>query len=170
MDTSGTILDVGREQRLHTTKQRVAMAVRDGGCRIEGCDCPPSMTEAHHINEWAAHGGRTDLADGILMCPFHHTMVHVKKYRIVRIEGDYWAVPPPGVNGERVRVRMPSKSPLEKERLRRRALATAQDAAEAASQAAVMRLAEGNESTGGTTNGVPGENSADPPASRTGTD
>ncbi|WP_162924995.1 DUF222 domain-containing protein [Mycetocola zhujimingii] len=136
MDTSGTILDVGREQRLHTRKQRVAMAVRDGGCRIEGCECPPSMTEAHHINEWVAHEGCTDLADGILLCPYHHTLVHTFGYRVVRIEGEYYLIPPPGENGERIPIRMPSKSPLEKERLRLAGIKAATDAADAAARAA----------------------------------
>ena len=165
MDTNGTILDVGREQRLFTAKQRVAMAVRDGGCRIKDCDCPPSMTEAHHINEWAAHEGRTDLADGILLCPFHHTLVHRKGYRIVRIEGEYYLVPPPGVEGERIPISMPSKSPLEKERLRQMVIKAARDAAEAASGAAADSLANNGERPG---IDVSGENSADPPARRTG--
>ncbi|MFU8947820.1 DUF222 domain-containing protein [Mycetocola zhadangensis] len=161
METSGTILDVGREQRLHTPKQRVAMAVRDGGCRIQGCDCPPSMTEAHHINEWVAHKGRTDLADGILLCPFHHTLVHTKGYRVVRIKGQYLLIPPPGLNGERVPIEMPSKSPLERERLRQLALKTARDADEAAERVAAENLAQEWARHDGA---MSGENSVDPPA------
>ncbi|MEP6482771.1 MAG: HNH endonuclease signature motif containing protein [Rhodoglobus sp.] len=41
--------------------------MRDGGCRFPGCDRPPSWCEAHHIVPWS-HGGRTDLADGLLLC------------------------------------------------------------------------------------------------------
>ncbi|WP_183086435.1 DUF222 domain-containing protein [Mycetocola zhadangensis] len=166
MDTSGTILDVGREQRLHTPKQRVAMAVRDGGCRIAGCDCPPSMTEAHHINEWAAHEGRTDLADGILMCPFHHNYVHTKKCQVERIEGEYYMVHPPGVDGERVLIEMPSKSPLERERIRQRAIQAANDAADAATRATADARAEEAQGASGP---AAGENSADPPLRIAGT-
>jgi hypothetical protein len=32
-DTSGQVLDVGREQRLFTRRQRIGLAARDGGCR-----------------------------------------------------------------------------------------------------------------------------------------
>jgi hypothetical protein len=46
-------LDVGRERRLFTTRQRTALATRDGGCRFPGCERPPSWTEAHHIRHWA---------------------------------------------------------------------------------------------------------------------
>ncbi|MDQ1551912.1 MAG: hypothetical protein QOD50_1334, partial [Actinomycetota bacterium] len=61
-------LDVGREQRLFTTTQRTALAVKWGGCAAEGCDAPVSWTEAHHIDEWAAENGKTNVADGILLC------------------------------------------------------------------------------------------------------
>jgi hypothetical protein len=37
----GQPLDVGREHRLFTRRQRAALAVRDGGCRAPGCDRPP---------------------------------------------------------------------------------------------------------------------------------
>ncbi len=160
MDTSGTALDVGREQRLFGTKPLIAMSIRDGGCRIDGCDVPPSYCEAHHINEWVAHDGCTDLADGVLLCPYHHHLVHNLGYRIVRIEGEYYLIPPPGVDGEREPIRMPSKSPLEKERLRLRATET-RDAAENEAAAAVASATE--EARQEPDDRVPGESSADPP-------
>ncbi|MET4638626.1 DUF222 domain-containing protein [Mycetocola sp. 2940] len=143
MDASGTALDVGREERLFGTKARIAMAVRDGGCRIDGCDVPPSQCEAHHIDEWVAHDGCTDLADGILLCPYHHHLVHNLGYRVVRIEGDYFLIPPPGVDGERIPIPMPSKSPLEKERLRLRAIETRDAAGDAAARALADAAGEG---------------------------
>ena len=69
------VLDVGRRRRLYTYAQRVALAVRDRGCRAVGCDLPAGMCEAHHLDDWAL-GGRTDLARGILLCSFHHHLVH----------------------------------------------------------------------------------------------
>ena len=103
----GQPIDVGRESRLYTRRQRVALAARDGGCRWPGCERPPSWTEAHHINHWARDGGRTDVADGILLCRHHHLLTHNNHWQIERIGADYWLVPP---NGERMT--MPSKSPL----------------------------------------------------------
>ena len=44
--------------------QRIALAVRDGGCRWRGCDRPASYCEAHHIDEWHADRGRTDIDRG----------------------------------------------------------------------------------------------------------
>ena len=73
---ASAVLDVGREQRLFTKAQRIAMVLRDKGCRAEGCDRPPSWTEAHHHTTPWADGGRTDLADGILLCGHHHRLAH----------------------------------------------------------------------------------------------
>lgn len=83
VDSHGDPLDVGREQRLYTSAQRIALAIRDGGCRWRGCDRPASYCEAHHIDEWAG-GGRTDIDRGILLCRFHHMNLHHHGWRITR--------------------------------------------------------------------------------------
>ena len=36
------VLDLGRKTRFHTGPQRIALALRDGGCTAEGCDCRPA--------------------------------------------------------------------------------------------------------------------------------
>ncbi|NYD53624.1 HNH endonuclease signature motif containing protein [Microbacterium pseudoresistens] len=84
LDASGNPLDVGREHRLFTTRQRIALAVRDGGCRWKGCDRPASYCEAHHIDEWERDGGRTDIDRGILLCRYHHMTLHHGGWRITR--------------------------------------------------------------------------------------
>jgi hypothetical protein len=104
-------LDLGRTQRLFSEKQRIVLAARWGGCAIAGCDRPPSWTEAHHIDEWDAHGGRTDVRDGILLCRHHHMWLHDIGARIVR-------------DGERYELRVPGDPPVElvsKNPVRRRA-------------------------------------------------
>jgi hypothetical protein len=94
-------LDVGREQRLFTTAQRTALAVKWGGCVAEGCDAPVSWTEAHHIDEWAADHGKTNVADGILLCKHHHLLFHNNGWQIRRNDsGEYWLTPPPTVDPE----------------------------------------------------------------------
>lgn len=84
VDTCGNPLDVGREQRLFTPRQRIALALRDGGCRWAGCDRPASYCESHHIDEWHRDGGRTDIDRGILLCRFHHMELHHGDWRITR--------------------------------------------------------------------------------------
>jgi hypothetical protein len=93
---SGESLNLGRSQRLHSARQRVAIATRDGGCLAPGCDRPPSWCEVHHIHEFG-RGGSTGLADGVLLCRHHHMLVHNNRWRVDRRDGRYWFVPPPGV-------------------------------------------------------------------------
>lgn len=96
VDTCGNPLDVGREHRLFTPKQRIALAVRDGGCLWRGCDRPASYCEAHHIDEWDADGGRTDIDRGILLCRYHHMQLHHGGWRITRAGRDDFLLHPPG--------------------------------------------------------------------------
>jgi hypothetical protein len=74
------ILDLGRTRRLFTGPVRVALDARDRHCRTGGCDIPAAWCEAHHVKQPWARGGRTDLADGILLCPFHHHRAHDPTY------------------------------------------------------------------------------------------
>jgi hypothetical protein len=97
-DEHGQPLDVGREQRLFTGRQRIALAERDGGCRWTGCERPPSWCEAHHIEHWARDEGRTDVADGLLLCKHHHLLLHDHHWEIERrgpARSEYWLIPPP---------------------------------------------------------------------------
>ena len=92
----GDPLNLGREQRLYTAKQRVALAVRDGGCRWAGCDRPASYCEAHHIDHWQVDSGRTDVDRGLLLCRFHHLQLHNNGWRITRDGfGPFRLHPPP---------------------------------------------------------------------------
>lgn len=47
---------------------------RDYGCRFPGCDAR-RFTQAHHI-VWRRHGGWNALDNLILLCFFHHRLVH----------------------------------------------------------------------------------------------
>ena len=69
------ILDLGHQSRLFTPAQRKAMNLRDKTCTALGCTMPGAFCEAHHIVPWS-RGGKTDLKDGKLLCPFHHHRAH----------------------------------------------------------------------------------------------
>lgn len=83
LDDRGNPLDLGREARLFSAKQRLALAIRDGGCRWKDCDRPASYCEAHHIDPYS-QGGRTDIDRGILLCRWHHMQLHHAGWRITR--------------------------------------------------------------------------------------
>ncbi len=99
VDDDGQPLNLGRERRLFSRSQRIALAARDGGCRWPGCERPPSWCEAHHIDHWLRDGGRTDVADGILLCRHHHLLVHNNGWQISRAGPQYLlAAPAPGAS------------------------------------------------------------------------
>ncbi|MEO1201698.1 MAG: HNH endonuclease signature motif containing protein, partial [Pseudomonadota bacterium] len=47
---------------------------RDGGCRFPGCTSTRHC-HGHHIEHWQ-HGGETSLDNLVLLCPYHHRLVH----------------------------------------------------------------------------------------------
>ena len=75
MAPAGVPLQLGRRTRLFSKDQRRALHARDGGCRAPGCTRPPRYTDAHHIVPWET-GGATDLTNAILLCRYHHTLIH----------------------------------------------------------------------------------------------
>lgn len=97
----GQILDVGQARRLFTGPLRRALVVRDGGCAFPGCDRPPRWCDGHHIQAWTA-GGATALNNGVLLCGYHHRLIHRGEWE-VRLGGDGMPefVPPSYVDSER---------------------------------------------------------------------
>ncbi len=78
------ILDQGRSKRFHTTAQRIAIGHRDKHCTTNGCEWPAAMCHVHHNTPWS-RGGKTDIADGRLLCPRHHSYAHSPKYEMKTI-------------------------------------------------------------------------------------
>ena len=82
---SSEVLDLGRSSRLFKPAQRKAMVIRDRECRAEGCTIPATWCEAHHWGTPWARGGRTDLRDGVLLCPWHHHRAHDSRFDNARL-------------------------------------------------------------------------------------
>ncbi|RNL80037.1 HNH endonuclease signature motif containing protein, partial [Nocardioides marmorisolisilvae] len=76
-------LDLGRGSRLFTEAQRIALGLRHSTCAADGCDRPFAWCELHHLHSWAL-GGRTDLANAVPLCHFHHQRIHDHRYRHTR--------------------------------------------------------------------------------------
>jgi hypothetical protein len=81
MDGESQPLDLGRAQRLFTGALRRALNLRDRGCAFPHCDRGIPWTEAHHCTPWY-HGGRTELANGVLVCATHHRLLHHSEWRV----------------------------------------------------------------------------------------
>ncbi|MES1208279.1 MAG: DUF222 domain-containing protein, partial [Pseudomonadota bacterium] len=74
IDENHAVLDVGRRTRAIPTAIRRALLLRDHGCRFPGC-AATRFLHGHHVQHWL-HGGRTSLANLVLLCSFHHRLVH----------------------------------------------------------------------------------------------
>jgi len=85
-DREGSVLNAGRSTRTISPALRRALDVRDRGCRFPGCGL--RFTDAHHVQHWA-DGGATSLSNCLLLCAYHHTLVHEGGWRV-----EWWGVRP----------------------------------------------------------------------------
>lgn len=76
-----TILDYGRQSRTVSDAQFDVLTIRDHGCRIMGCPVPPGGCDAHHSIHWADLGD-TDLDELVLLCWFHHHLLHEQHWSL----------------------------------------------------------------------------------------
>src|SRR5208283_4724356 len=70
----GEALNIGRRARSIPPAIRRALMLRDRGCAFPGCT-HTAFLHGHHIQHWV-HGGETSLANVVLLCTFHHHLVH----------------------------------------------------------------------------------------------
>jgi len=70
------VLDVGRRTRTWSPPQRRAIVARDGHCTHGDCTRGPEWCQIHHIDPWDPDG-ETNIANGTLLCTWHHTHHHV---------------------------------------------------------------------------------------------
>jgi hypothetical protein len=73
-DGAGNVVGLGRMTREPAAWMIRQVRYRDRGCRFPGCGTR-AFTEAHHVRWWR-DGGRTDLDNLLLICSFHHRLVH----------------------------------------------------------------------------------------------
>lgn len=100
LGTAGQVLDLGRERRLFTGSVRRALMLRDGGCAFPSCDRPSRWCHGHHIRGWQ-DGGETCLSNAVLLCRFHHRLIHRSNGWAVFIssrDGLPTFIPPPWVD------------------------------------------------------------------------
>ena len=73
-DATGRVIGVGRITRVPPAWLLRQVRFRDAGCRFPGCGTR-GFTQAHHIVFWR-DGGGTDLSNLVLLCSWHHKLVH----------------------------------------------------------------------------------------------
>jgi hypothetical protein len=78
--------DYGRRRRTVPPPLRAALERRDGCCRFPGCAQRHDL-HAHHVRHWA-HGGPTDRENLVLLCRFHHRLVHEDGFTVCADEAE----------------------------------------------------------------------------------
>lgn len=70
----GEVVGIGRKARKVPRWLLRQLKYRDGRCTFPGCEAKHFL-HAHHIVHWS-RGGPTDLDNLVLVCTFHHKLVH----------------------------------------------------------------------------------------------
>ena len=83
--SDGSPRDVSDRRRTVTPQLRRLLEERDGGCRFPACGRRKHL-HAHHIRFWSL-GGPTDLDNLVLLCGFHHRLLHEHGYQITVTDG-----------------------------------------------------------------------------------
>jgi hypothetical protein len=96
------VIDVGRATRVVSPPIRRALGKRDRGCRWPGCDRQVNWSTPHHIVAWA-HGGPSNLPNLVLLCYFHHRLVHEGGWQVVKAGREFRFMPPDRVVFRRAR-------------------------------------------------------------------
>jgi hypothetical protein len=75
------VLHSGRATRNWSGPMRRAIVVRDVHCRFPGCPVPASRSVIHHVR-FFSRGGVTSVDNGVLICIYHHRLVHEGRWRL----------------------------------------------------------------------------------------
>jgi hypothetical protein len=88
LGSDGEVLNLGRRQATWTPAQRRALRIEDQGCRYPGCQSALDRCQIHHIEHWA-HGGATDVRNGVHLCRFHHWLFHHTNWQISKSHNNH---------------------------------------------------------------------------------
>ncbi len=73
-ERDGQVIGAGRTTRTINRRLRRALEHRHPTCAVPGCAATRGL-HAHHIRHWE-DGGPTELANLVLLCPYHHRLHH----------------------------------------------------------------------------------------------
>lgn len=73
-ERDGEVIGAGRATRVINRRLRRALEYRHRTCAVPGCGATRGL-HAHHIRHWE-DGGATELANLVLLCPYHHRLHH----------------------------------------------------------------------------------------------
>ena len=81
-DENANVIAIGPMHREPPAWMARQVRYRDKECQFPGCGAR-AHTEVHHVKFWS-HGGRTEFENLMLICSFHHTLLHELRWRATR--------------------------------------------------------------------------------------
>ena len=96
------VIDVGRATRTVSAPTARALRVRDKGCRFPGCDRQVHWSSPHHLIYWS-RGGPSKLSNLVLLCYYHHRLVHEGGWQVIRVGREFRFLPPERIVMRRAR-------------------------------------------------------------------
>jgi hypothetical protein len=96
------VIDVGKATRTVSPPRMRALRVRDKGCRFPGCDRQVNWSNPHHII-YRSRGGSDKLENLVLLCFFHHRLVHEGGWQVIKVGREFQFLPPERVVMRRAR-------------------------------------------------------------------
>ncbi|MDT7741993.1 MAG: hypothetical protein QOE59_1071 [Actinomycetota bacterium] len=100
LGTRSEPIELGRAAYVVTEALRRLLIMRDRGCAHPGCTRRARRCHAHHIIHWV-DGGPTEPGNLVLLCRYHHHLVHHGGWEIRMLEGRPWFTPPRWVDPQR---------------------------------------------------------------------
>jgi hypothetical protein len=86
LGSRGEVLDIGRKTRTIPHALRRAVVLRDRHCAHPGCRRRARRCQVHHIIHWA-DDGETCLENCVLLCSYHHQLIHHSGWEVHMIDG-----------------------------------------------------------------------------------
>ena len=96
------VIDVGKATRTVSAPRMRALRVRDKGCRFPGCDRQVNWSNPHHI-VYRSRGGSDKLENLVLLCFFHHRLVHEGGWQVIKAGREFQFLAPDRVVMRRAR-------------------------------------------------------------------
>ena len=95
----------GRAKRFATPGQRIVLHALERGCTRPGCTAPAYWCQVHHIDDWAADNGQTNITDLTLACGPDNRLVEDGGWTTrKRNDGRTEWIPPPQLDTGQPRV------------------------------------------------------------------
>lgn len=89
-------LFLSRAHRVFSKAQKLALLTSAGGrCQYPDCRTPAPFLDAHHIAWYHRDTGETDIDNGVMLCSYHHHLIHAPDtpVEIRRHDRDLYFVP-----------------------------------------------------------------------------